>query len=156
MGKKDIEDSLQRLDTLTQQEVRMASAELLKSTRNVEETMTGINNGVENVSERMHEMAVVIQRVDDKLDQANGSSFPQLTTHSFQRSKHFTGNQLRNDLLRWLLPPNPSSNHNIALKAHHNGTAQWLFQGSKFREWKSTGSFLWIHGKRTFLSASTS
>ena len=142
MGKTDIEDSLQRLDKLTQQEVRIASAELLKSTRNVEETMTGISTGV--------------QRVDDKLEQANSSSFPQLTNSLFRRSKHFTGNQLRDDLLRWLLPPDPSSNHNIALKAHHSGTAQWLFQGSKFREWESTGSFLWIRGKRTFLSASTS
>jgi hypothetical protein len=29
----------------------------------------------------------------------------------------------------------------------------WFFQGSIFIEWKSTGSLLWIHGKRAFLSA---
>lgn len=80
IGKTDIEDSLQRLDKLTQQEVRIASAELLKSTRNVEETMTGIGDRVGDVSERLHEMDVRVQRVDDKLDQANSSSFPQLTT----------------------------------------------------------------------------
>ena len=42
--------------------------------------MTGINNRVQNISERMHEMDERVQRVDEKLDQANSSSFPQLTT----------------------------------------------------------------------------
>ena len=63
-------------------------------------------------------------------------------------SDSFTGNQLRDALLRWLSPPNPSTNHNISCKAHHNGTTQWLFQGTIFNQWKSTGSFLWVHGKR--------
>ncbi len=66
-------------------------------------------------------------------------------------SDSFTGNQLRDSLLRWLSPPNPSTNHNIACKAHHNGTTQWFFQGSIFNHWKSTGSFLWVHGKRALL-----
>ncbi len=61
-----------------------------------------------------------------------------------------TGNQLRDSLLRWLSPPNPSTNHNIARKAHHNGTTQWFFRGGIFNQWKSTGSFLWVHGKRAF------
>ena len=71
------------------------------------------------------------------------------------RSKHsylFAGNHLRDSLLRWLSPPDPSINHNIAYKAHHDGTAEWFFQGSIFNGWKSTGSFLWVHGKRTLLS----
>jgi hypothetical protein len=46
----------------------------------------------------------------------------------------------------------PSTNHNIAQKAQHKGTAVWFFQGSIFIEWKSTGSLLWIYGKRAFLS----
>ncbi|KAF8492428.1 hypothetical protein F5888DRAFT_1949837 [Russula emetica] len=40
----------------------------------------------------------------------------------------------------------PRSIH-LACKAHHNGTTQWFFQGSIFNQWKSTGSFLWVHGK---------
>src|SRR6266849_1839235 len=61
-----------------------------------------------------------------------------------------TGNQLRQDLRRWLSPPNPSTNHNIACNAHHKGTATWFFEGRTYKEWKSTGSeaLLWIHGKR--------
>jgi len=61
-----------------------------------------------------------------------------------------TGNQLRQDLRRWLSPPDPSKNHNIACNAHHKGTATWFFEGRTYQEWKSTGSesLLWIHGKR--------
>jgi len=27
----------------------------------------------------------------------------------------------------------------------------WFFEGSIFVDWMSTGSLLWVHGKRTFL-----
>ena len=60
----------------------------------------------------------------------------------------FTGNLLRDNLLRWLSPSDPSTNHNIATKTHHDGTSQWFFRGRIFNEWKSAGSFLWVHGKR--------
>jgi len=55
-GKTDIEDSLERLDKLTHEEARMASAELLKTT---------------------HTIGRTVMNVDHKLDQANSSSFPQ-------------------------------------------------------------------------------
>ena len=71
--------------------------------------------------------------------------------HRSEGSDSFTGNQLRDNLLRWLSPPDPSINHNIACKARHNDSAQWFLQGSIFDQWKSTGSFLWIHGKRALL-----
>ena len=58
--------------------------------------------------------------------------------------------QLRQDLRRWLSSPDPSTNHNIACGTRHKGTADWFFQGSILREWESTGSLLWVHGKRTF------
>ena len=58
------------------------------------------------------------------------------------------GNQLRENIHKWLSPPDPSTNHNIACDTHNKKTASWFFQGSIFREWKSTGSLLWIHGKR--------
>jgi hypothetical protein len=61
------------------------------------------------------------------------------------------GNQLIQLLRSWLAPADPSTNHNIARKAQHNGTAAWLFQGQIIIKWKSTGSLLWIHGKRAFL-----
>jgi hypothetical protein len=52
---------------------------------------------------------------------------------------------------KWLSSPDPTTNHNIARKAHLKGTASWFFQGSIFEQWKSSSSLLWIHGKRTVL-----
>jgi len=42
LGKNKIEDSLKRLDTLTQEEVRMATAEVLKVTQRVDNKVTGL------------------------------------------------------------------------------------------------------------------
>jgi hypothetical protein len=66
------------------------------------------------------------------------------------RLNSFSGNQLKQLLRTWLSPADPSTNHNIAQKAQHGGTAAWLFQGRIVIEWKCTGSLLWIYGKRTF------
>ena len=57
--------------------------------------------------------------------------------------------ELQEKLQKWLSPPDPSLNHNIARKAHHKGTATWFFQGGIFKQCKSS-PLLWIHGKRTF------
>ena len=59
---------------------------------------------------------------------------------------------MREKSKKWLSPPDSSTNHNIARKAHHKGTASWFFQSRIYEEWKSSPSFLWIHGKRTLLS----
>ena len=184
MGNTEIEDSLDRLDKLTQEEARMASAELLKITHSVDDRVKGVegnvqevhsnvldvgnkvegvdsrvqgvdnrvqgvDNRVQGVDNTLQGISSDVQGVDDKLDQVYRSlSF---NTHHSERSHSFTGNQLRDSLLRWLSPPDPSINHNIASKAHHNGTGQWFLQGSIFSKWKSTDPFLWMHGKRVLL-----
>jgi hypothetical protein len=56
------------------------------------------------------------------------------------------------NLRGWLSPPDPSTNHNIACRAHHKRFATWFFQGNIYNEWKSTPSLLWVHGKRAPLS----
>ena len=66
---------------------------------------------------------------------------------------HATANE-REKLQNWLSPPDPSTNHNIARKVHHKGTTSWFFQGSIFKQWKSS-PLLWVHGKRMSLSPST-
>jgi uncharacterized protein YoxC len=174
------------LDKLTDEEARMAAAELLKVADGLSGQVTAVDYRVQDVSGRVqeisgdvHDMGNKLQDVDDKVqnvddrvqgvgsdmkdvtnkvqgidskvDQVNRSSFPSLTTIRPEASDIFTGNQLRDSLLRWLSPPDPSINHNIASKVHHNGTTQWFFQGSIFQQWRSAGSLLWIHGKRTFL-----
>ena len=60
------------------------------------------------------------------------------------------GNQVRENLRTWVTPPDPSTNHTIACGIQHDGSAQWFFRGGIFSEWKSTGSLLWIYGKRMF------
>jgi archaellum component FlaC len=98
----------------------------------------------------------VIQQTADDVDQVKRSWFPNRTHAGHTDSIILTGNQLRQDFLRWLSPQDPSTNHNIAINAHHKGTATWFFEGRTYEEWKSTGSesLLWIHGKRAPLSHS--
>jgi hypothetical protein len=164
IGDSDIEDSLQRLDKLTQEEAKMASAELLRITHSVEEKVTGVDNRVQSVDDKIQGIDDKVQGIDSevkcardrvqgidgKLDDINRSSSHLSPDFTPGGSDLFTGNLLRDNFLRWLSPSDPSTNHNIATKAHHDGTAQWFFQGSIFNNWKSAGSFLWIHGKREF------
>ena len=49
MGKNDLEDALKKLDVLTQEEARMATAGLLRVTRGVDDKMTAILDGAQSV-----------------------------------------------------------------------------------------------------------
>ena len=60
--------------------------------------------------------------------------------------------QLRQEAADWLSPPDPSVNYYTARDTHHKGTTTWFTGGSTFRDWKESGSLLWIHGKRMFLT----
>jgi hypothetical protein len=92
----------------------------------------------------------VIQQAADGVDRIERSWFPNRIHPGHAGSTILTGNQLRQDLHRWLSPQDPFTNHNIACNAHHKGTATWFYEGRTYEEWKSTGSesLLWIHGKR--------
>ena len=78
MGNTDIENSLARLDKLTQEEARMASAELLKMTHSVDGKVMGVDDRVkivegkvQSVRSDVHNVGNMVQDVDDKLEQAN-------------------------------------------------------------------------------------
>ena len=45
LAKNDIEDALKRLDTLTQEEARMATAEVLRITQRVDDKVTVLIDG---------------------------------------------------------------------------------------------------------------
>jgi hypothetical protein len=49
LGMNDIEDALKKLDTLTQEEARMATAEVLKITQRVENKVTALIDGAPDV-----------------------------------------------------------------------------------------------------------
>ncbi|KAH9073482.1 hypothetical protein EDB83DRAFT_76113 [Lactarius deliciosus] len=128
VGKKGVEDALKRLDKLTQEEARMAAAQILRLTHSVEYTIKDVDNKVDAVLSDGKDAKAVLQQTSDGIDDVKW-------------------NQLRESLRRWVTPPDPSTNHNIARDIYHGGTAEWFFQGSIFAEWKSAGSLLWIYGK---------
>jgi archaellum component FlaC len=66
-GNRDIEDSLERLDKLTQEEARMASAEQLKMTRNVEGKVMGVNDRVRCVEGQVQEVHGDVRDVGSKV-----------------------------------------------------------------------------------------
>ena len=72
-----------------------------------------------------------------------------LTSARYDALRILSGKQLRESAHKWLSPPDPSTNHNIACDTDHKKTASWFFQGNIFPEWKSSGSLLWIHKKRS-------
>jgi hypothetical protein len=60
------------------------------------------------------------------------------------------GKNFLRDLKAWLAPPEPSTNYKLGIHAYHKGTTTWFIEGNIFQEWDSTGSILWVHGKRTY------
>ena len=53
------------------------------------------------------------------------------------------------NLIKWLAPPLPSSNHNTAIKKKQPRTGEWFTQSEDFADWKTgTSSFMWLHGIR--------
>ncbi|KAH9169397.1 hypothetical protein EDB89DRAFT_2099004 [Lactarius sanguifluus] len=148
-GRTDLEDAVKKLDRLTQEEARMALAEVLRITHSVRDEVEVVDGKVVDVGDK-------VQRVDEKVQIAidgarlqgdNGDDERSKIDYSTDGSQCRRRNQIKQLLRAWLSPADPSTNHNIARKAQHKGTAVWFFQGSIFIEWKSTGSLLWIHGK---------
>jgi predicted phage-related endonuclease len=60
-GRTDVEDALSRLDTLTQEEARMASAQALKIAQSIDDKVDGIDDRVKEVDDR-------VKGVDDKVN----------------------------------------------------------------------------------------
>ena len=166
VGKKvqDVDDRVQCVDDKVQgigDEVKG----VVDTVQAVDDKVQDIDDEVKGVVDRVQAVKDKVQDIDDevkavgdgvlgihgKLDDTNRSSLLIFPTFHFAFSELFAGSLLRDNLLRWFSPSDPSTNHNIASKAHHHGTAQWFFQGRTFNEWKSAGSFLWVHGKRVFL-----
>jgi methyl-accepting chemotaxis protein len=67
MGKNDIEDALKRLDRLTQEEARMAAAQLLKVTNTIDKTVGGIADNMVVVDDRVKEVGDRVKAVDDRV-----------------------------------------------------------------------------------------
>jgi archaellum component FlaC len=185
LGKNDIEDALKRLDTLTTEEARMATAENLRVTNRVDDKVDKVDgkvdmvddkvgkvdDKVDEVDDKVGKVDVKVDKVDDKVDKVDGKVDEVdnkvtvlVDAADEEKSSYFdhiavgpldllilTESKLREKLKNWLSPLDPSINHDNARKPHHGGTASWFFQGSNFKEWKSTASLMWVHGKRKSL-----
>ena len=65
IGNTEIEDSLQRLDKLTQEEAIMASTELIKLTHSVEGRVMGVDDRVQDVRSDVKNIG---KRVEDRVE----------------------------------------------------------------------------------------
>ncbi|KAI9434678.1 hypothetical protein H4582DRAFT_2100870 [Lactarius indigo] len=163
VGRRDIEDALQRLDKLTQEEARMATAQVLRLTHTVEVKVEGVNKGVQDVDGKVEGVDKRVQCVDHGVRAINdrvgvvNDNVKLIVDGEKERSAviqrivntidDMNRNQVRRDLRNWISPPDPSINYNTACGAHHEGTAAWLTQGDSFKAWTTSGCLLWIHGK---------
>ncbi len=67
VGRTDLEDGMQRLEKLTAEEVRMASAQLLKVTHNIEGKLTGVDDGVRGVDEKVQGVVAQVEDVQGEV-----------------------------------------------------------------------------------------
>ena len=71
IGKSDMEDALMRLDGLTQEEARMAAAQNLKATHEVDDKVQAIGDKVQGVDDRVHQVDDKVQDIDDKVQRVD-------------------------------------------------------------------------------------
>ncbi|KAH8980413.1 hypothetical protein EDB92DRAFT_2107223, partial [Lactarius akahatsu] len=149
---------------MTNEEARMANAQTLTTTHNIEkkvdgvdEKVQGVGAGVNDVNERLQGVDENVHVIDGKVqtiidDGEKAATEAKLIMHT---TAHKVGEvkrrQLRQSLRAWQSPSDPSTNHVIASDCQHEGTAEWFCKGTIFEKWKATGSLLWIHGKRMHL-----
>ena len=117
LGTAKIKDALKRLDKLTQEEARMAAAQNLKVAHTVDDRVRGVADAVAGVDDRVQQMADEVKRL----------SSPNLIIVDCGILLVLSGNQLRENIHKWLSPPDPSTNHNIACGTRHKKTATWFF-----------------------------
>ena len=67
IGRSDVEDALKKLDKLTDEEARMAVAQNLKATHNVDQRVRGIANTVVAVGDRVAGVDDRVAAVDVKV-----------------------------------------------------------------------------------------
>ncbi|KAN0120604.1 hypothetical protein V8E52_004431 [Russula decolorans] len=129
LGENDVESVLQRLDRLTQEEAQTTATHTLELVYGLVKNIKVVMDGGSVVMDGVHRTLVLVQQLASDINKSRRD-------------------QLHESFRLWLSPPDPSKNHNIARRAHHEGSAEWFVHGNTFSEWKlKMGSLLWIHGK---------
>jgi hypothetical protein len=70
-GWTDLEDGLKKLEKLTNEEIVMASARLLKVTDNIDNKVTGVGDGVRDVDEKVQIVRGEVQVVNGEVQLVN-------------------------------------------------------------------------------------
>ena len=122
-----------------------------KGVQDVHDTVQGVELRLRGIDNKVQDVDDKVQGVHNEVYQGNRQHLTLLS--SLINLIFLTGNRLRDNFRTWLSPPNPSQNHNILCDAHYKGTTKWFSGGGIFNDWKSSGSCLWIHGKRAFFLA---
>lgn len=169
-----VEDAMQKLDSLTRlAETPMAIAETLMITHNtdsrvevVQENLKGVNKSLESVGQNVQGIDNKMQSVKDELhgvgDKVNsviesGKDTKVAIQKVESQVSSLNRSESRENLHRWISPPDPSNEYNTTCDAQHEGTAAWCTKSNTFADWKRSGSLLWVHGKpgsgKTFLSS---
>ena len=93
IGRTDIEDALKRLDRLTQEEARMAAAQVLNVANTVDDRVQGIANNMVSMDNRVAGVDDRMKDVDDKVAAVIDGA-----KHIFNQSSK---NRLTNHVPRW-------------------------------------------------------
>jgi len=71
LGKKDIEEALRRLDNMTQEEARMAAAEVLAIACSTDDKVKDVDERVKSVDMKVESLKDMVEGVDDRLMQVD-------------------------------------------------------------------------------------
>ena len=66
-GMADLEDALKKLDRLTQEEARMANAEVLRIAHGIRDGVNIVDGKIEEVGDKVGDVGNKVQCVDDKV-----------------------------------------------------------------------------------------
>jgi archaellum component FlaC len=66
-GINRLEDALRRLDKLSQEEARMAAAEILTITSGIDDTVKDVDERLEGVDERVQSVVMKVEGIEDKV-----------------------------------------------------------------------------------------
>ncbi|KAH9035977.1 hypothetical protein EDB84DRAFT_1203547 [Lactarius hengduanensis] len=159
-GIRKLKDGLKKLDNMTNEEARMANAQMLKIAHDIEKKVDGVDEKVQEVGDGVNDVKEKVQGVDENVNAVDekvqtiiddgkkaateAKLIMQTTAYKLDKVER---RQLHESLRKWQSPSDPSTNHIIASDFQHEGTAVWFCKGNIFEKWKATGSLLWIHGK---------
>ena len=91
IGRKDVEEVLQRLDQLTQEECRMAAAEVLVITRSIDDKVMAVDDKVERVGDEVKGVSDRVRNVDDKVGSVVQGKLNLHCRHQYQLSTFYSG-----------------------------------------------------------------